>query len=424
MRLLRTDTYELIEVSGTQPAYAILSHRWENEEITFRTLNPEALRDASLSSFNERLRPSAAKIRGACALAQQQHFDYLWIDTCCIDKSSSEELRTALNSMLKWYRQAAVCYTFLNDSTCSSASEDMFKSDRADRQGQVSEWFERGWTLQELLAPRKMEFYNKNWGRMGTRHELATLIAKVTGISTAYLVDAKDAGHGRAAFREASVATKMSWMAGRVTRDVEDIAYSLLGIFNVNLTPRYGEGIKAFARLQEAILLDQGAFDESLFAWQLPENRLLNCFRSSGHAPEFKQSQWGLLAPSPDCFKKSGNVVIVQKDLVQRQGSGFQKTAQGLLLTLPLLEAENWFRMRKSEITFPLNCWRLYGNQRRETIVLTLRKDSGRVYRRAQCERLGSQRGAKVRDTRLLGMDQSHLGVATILVPLPTIDFE
>ncbi|KAF2679846.1 HET-domain-containing protein, partial [Lentithecium fluviatile CBS 122367] len=274
MHLLRTDTYELVYVSGNTPPYAILSHRWENEEITFKTINSEALRDPSLASFSRGLRPSAEKIRGSCAIARQQGFDHVWIDTCCIDKSSSEELRTALNSMFKWYREATVCHVFLNDVTFFEIGEhymDMFCSDREDRQGKASEWFERGWTLQELLAPRKLEFYDKHWKWMGTRDELAPMVGRVAGISAEYLKDPKDAGSGKARFREASVATKMSWMAGRRTTAVEDIAYSMLGIFNVDLTPRYGEGVKAFTRLQDAIILNWGTFDESLFAWERPQ---------------------------------------------------------------------------------------------------------------------------------------------------------
>ena len=138
----------------------------------------------------------------------------------------------------------------------------MFKSDSPQRQkdDKPSEWFERGWTLQELLAPQKMAFYDKQWKFMRMRDHLASLIGAIAGIKPEYLEDNRSRSQK---FREASVATKMSWMAGRVTRDVEDIAYSLLGIFNINMIPRYGEGVKAFARLQETLLADSASFDES-----------------------------------------------------------------------------------------------------------------------------------------------------------------
>ncbi|KAF2623621.1 HET-domain-containing protein, partial [Macroventuria anomochaeta] len=244
------------------PRYAILSHRWEFPEITFDDIEPLklALRRTPTQLIPTNLRASAAKIRGACAIAQQQDIEYIWIDNCCIDKSKSEELRYALNSMFKWYRNAVVCYTYFNDVTFDKADEKMFMSDHPNRRGQPSEWFERGWTLQELLAPQNMQFYDKRWKLMGTRNELAVLVGRITGIGAEYL-------SGRRDLSEASYATRMSWMAGRVTQEVEDIAYSLIGLFDTYLEPMYGEGTRAFVRLQEAIMNEFGRFDESLFAW-------------------------------------------------------------------------------------------------------------------------------------------------------------
>lgn len=417
MHLLKTDTYEVIYVSGTTPRYAILSHRWESEEITFRNMESEALRNLSSTSISDGLQLSAAKIRGACALARQQQFDYIWIDTCCIDKSSSEELRAGLNSMFKWYREAAVCYTFLNDVAFSQTSDEMFSSLREDRQGKASEWFERGWTLQELLAPRSMEFYDKNWQFMGTRHDLASLVGKVAGIKPGYLKDPKK---GSPSFREASVATKMSWMAGRTTRDVEDIAYSLLGIFNIDLVPQYGEGIKAFSRLQEAIMMDCESFDESLFAWELPQNCELRCFRNPSTVPKFAHSNWGLLAPSPDCFKKSADVIVIRHKVVQRLAGGFRKSYQGIFFTLPRPDVKKWLGGTRNEVSLPLNCWRLHDNNVRERIVLQISRDSMWIYHRTQCNQLSSRSGAKVGSKRSLGIEQS--ATATITVTQPQLD--
>jgi hypothetical protein len=417
MHLLKTDTYKIIYVSGKTPQYAILSHRWEPEEITFRTFNSQALQDASLRSFDDRLRPSAVKIQRACAKARQQGFDYIWIDTCCIDKSSSEELRTALNSMYKWYREAAVCYTFLNDVAFSRIGDNMFDSYRKDRQGKSSEWFERGWTLQELLVPQKMEFYDTHWTFMGTRNELADLVSRVAGIRPEYL-------NGQLSFRKASIATKMSWMAGRTTREVEDIAYSLLGIFNVNLTPQYGEGVKAFSRLQDAIMLDYGAFDESLFAWVWPHDGQLKCYRDGGRVPRVTNSKWGLLAPSPDCFKNASNIVIDQHKLRQRLAGGFIKTSQGISFTVGYGEGKNMFGLNRSKISVPLNCWRLQNGQSLETIVIELSRDARRGWSRLQCNELSSSKWAKVGNNRVLGFDQGAIGSATITVMQPHIDLQ
>ncbi|KAF1361274.1 HET-domain-containing protein [Lizonia empirigonia] len=333
MNLLRTDTYEVVRASRPTPRYAILSHRWEPEEITFdtmRKMKSSGLRSSSLSSIPASLQASAAKLRGACAIAQQQGFGYIWIDTCCIDKTKSEELRYALNMMFKWYQNAAVCYTYFNDVVFSTPNEKMFMSDRPNRRGQASEWFERGWTLQELIAPHQMQFYDKRWKFMGTRSELANLVGRVTGIDPQYM-------SGKRELSDASCAMKMSWMAGRVTQQVEDIAYSLIGLFDVHLDPIYGEGTRAFVRLQEAIMAEFGRFDESLFAWKRPQDSKLRCYMNEPYAHSFEHTKWGLLAPSPDCFKRSGDIFVPEKVEIRSAG-GFRRSHQGIFFTMPSKE--------------------------------------------------------------------------------------
>jgi hypothetical protein len=425
MHLLRTDSYELVYVSGKPPPYAILSHRWESQEITFKTLDPKALRNLDSSTVSKDFRASAEKIRGSCRVARQQGFDHVWIDTVCIDKSSSEELRVALSSMFKWYREAAICHAYLNDVTFFQIGEhyaDMFCSNNESRKGQPSEWFERGWTLQELLAPRKLEFYDKSWNWIGTRDQLAPIVGKVAGISADYLRDPRDGGTGKARFREASIATKMSWMAGRRTTAVEDIAYSMLGIFNVDLTPRYGEGVRAFTRLQAVILLNWGTFDESLFAWECPPDGLLRCYRNWDTIPTFKENVWGLLAPSPDCFSKSANIVVIPHKVVQRLGDGFTRSNHGVAVTLGIWEVKSkMFSTTKSEIALPLNCWMMRG-QVREAVVLSLSRVSGTSYRRTQCTRLSYQQGAKVGNNRFGGQDQLH--TVAVAIPQPQLELD
>lgn len=414
MRLLRTDTYEVVKV-GRTPPYAILSHRWEYEEITFEDINPRALQDDTLSSFSTQLRASAKKIRGACAVARQQGFHYIWIDTCCIDKSSSEELRMALNSMFEWYREAAVCYTYFNDVIFSECGPNMFNSFREDRHGQPSEWFKRGWTLQELIAPRNMEFYDAHWTPMGTRNDLAALVGKVAAIRSEYLNEKQD-------FRNASVATKMSWMAGRKTSVVEDVAYSLLGIFDIHLAPQYGEGIRAFSRLQDEIMLTYGTFDESLFAWQWPPNHELNCFRKDhSPPPKFAESKWGLLAPSPDCFKHSAGLVIDPRKVKRRINGGFHKTSEGITFTAGYGEGKNIFGLNKSSISLALNCWRVTSGGSLETVVLELSGGSRKGWSRLQCDTLRSSNRARVNSNRVMGFNQGAGGHNTVTVQQPLL---
>jgi hypothetical protein len=200
-----------------------------------------------------------------------------------------------------------------------------------------------------------------------------------------------------------------------MTTRPEDIAYSLLGIFDVNMIPQYGEGIKAFARFQDVLMTDSASFDESLFAWALPANRELSCYRKKTQSgtppkptesiPTVEQSKWGLLAPSPDCFASSGDLVIIHRNVVPRLAGGFQRTHQGVNLTLPLRETKKSFiGTDKKEISLTLNCWK-----RDDPVVIELSRDPSGMWWRAQSDRVVPKKGAKVANNRVLGIDQgSH----------------
>lgn len=154
--------------------------------------------------------------------------------------------------MYRWYKECGVCYAYLSDvrpGEDPNGDRSTFSSSR---------WFRRGWTLQELLAPLNMRFYDAGWSCLGTKGDLCHLVETVTGIPTSFLL-------GMADLHQASVAQRMSWAAKRVTKRPEDIAYSLLGIFGVSMPMIYGEGDKAFRRLQEQIMKDLG--DDSILAW-------------------------------------------------------------------------------------------------------------------------------------------------------------
>ncbi|KAH9213242.1 heterokaryon incompatibility protein-domain-containing protein, partial [Leptodontidium sp. 2 PMI_412] len=241
MRLLDTTTLELHEFFGSDiPYYAILSHRWEDDEVTFQDL---------VNGIGPS-RKGYLKVQGCCRKAARDGWRYAWVDSCCIDKSSSAELSEAINSMFQWYRGSQVCYAFLSDVPEGLTIKKHHKKRSKFRK---SKWWTRGWTLQELLAPRKVVFYDCGWGEIGTRGYLQGLVHSITGI--------RDLDN----FMQASIARKMSWASKRKTKRVEDQAYCLLGIFNVNMPPLYGEGQKAFERLQLEIL--KTSDDESIFAW-------------------------------------------------------------------------------------------------------------------------------------------------------------
>lgn len=249
MYLLESTTLELRHfVNGKGINYAILSHRWGDGEVLFEDTN-----DLTKCS-----KPGIVKVTGICDIAKQKKIQWVWIDTCCIDKKSSAELSEAINSMYEYYRDAVLCVAYLNDVT-STIKEQSFEG-----QFSKSEWFKRSWTLQELLAPAPTSFvfYNHGWLELADKQGIADLVSQITNIDAVVLRGANISGY--------SIAERMSWAANRVATRDEDLAYSLMGIFDINMPMLYGEGLKAFQRLQEEIL--KKSDDETIFAWDDSEH--------------------------------------------------------------------------------------------------------------------------------------------------------
>lgn len=220
------------------PAYAILSHTWqEGEEVTFDDFKNETGKD----------RAGYDKIRFCVQQAQPDGLRYFWVDTCCINKADAVELQHATNSMFRWYHDAARCYVFLSDvpgpsqesiaATGAPGCEQAFRGSR---------WFTRGWTLQELLAPGASSFFSQEWALLGDRDQLKHCISEVTGIPVSAL--------GGASLDSFSIDDRLSWSSRRQTTHKEDRAYSLLGMFDVFMPLIYGEGEEnAFRRLKRKI---------------------------------------------------------------------------------------------------------------------------------------------------------------------------
>jgi len=187
-----------------------------------------------------RTKKGFSKVVETCRLAREQGLGYAWIDTCCIDKSSSAELTEAINSMFNWYKASAICFAFLSDLPA-------LESEVLENELRQCRWFTRGWTLQELIAPASVEFYDQGWQRRGTKKSLQQELSAITGIDLEILEDSN-------LLSTIPVARRMSWASNRKTSRVEDRAYSLLGLFDVNVPLIYGEGPKAFIRLQEEIM--------------------------------------------------------------------------------------------------------------------------------------------------------------------------
>jgi hypothetical protein len=243
MRLLKWETAGVFSLTGNLisdiPQYAILSHTWggDVEEVTFE----------DLAKGTGKRKAGYQKIRFCGEEAARHGLQYFWVDTCCIDKSSSAELQESINSMFRWYRDAAECYVYLSDvSRPAFDSSDKLNQLPWESAFRKSRWFTRGWTLQELIAPASVEFFSKDWEKLGNKKSLERHIHEIAGIPVKVLRGGPLSDFG--------VTDRMLWADKRETTREEDKAYSLLGIFDVHMPLIYGEGRdNALARLREEI---------------------------------------------------------------------------------------------------------------------------------------------------------------------------
>ncbi|KAI1264393.1 HET-domain-containing protein [Xylariaceae sp. FL1019] len=272
MWLLNTTTYDLEEFWEFEaPSYAILSHTWDKEEASFR--------DVFEKPVGFQLKAGYEKVKACCDLAARRGISYAWVDTCCIDKRNSADLSEALNSMYTYYRNAVECYIYFSDVSEEAAAQHETEPNAEIRN---SKWLTRGWTLQELIAPKSRSFYTRHWSPIPSTSKLLSLIADTTSIPLSLLQD-------RDTLVSYCAAKRMSWAAKRITTRPEDVAYSLLGLFGVSMPILYGEGgSRAFARLQAAIM--ERAADHTLFVWRGPYE---SC---------------GLLAREPSDFRDTGTL--------------------------------------------------------------------------------------------------------------------
>jgi hypothetical protein len=217
------------------PPYAILSHTWGTEEVTF----------LDLITDNSRRKAGRRKIEFCGEQAARDRLRYFWVDTCCIDKRDNTELTEAINCMFRWYRNAVKCYVYLSDVSTSNSDPKICQS-AWEADFRKSRWFTRGWTLQELIAPTSVLFYSSQHKELGDKKSLAHVLHEITGIPIVALD-----GHDLDTF---SATERMAWAANRQTTKDEDGAYCLLGIFSIFMPLIYGEGKEnALMRLQREI---------------------------------------------------------------------------------------------------------------------------------------------------------------------------
>lgn len=242
MRLLSANADSSVSstwFAGDQtPSYAILSHTWEPDDEEF------SLKDLKDGVGYGKI--GYAKVQFCAERAKADGLRFFWVDSCCIDRANSTELSEAINSMFRWYQRAARCYVYLTDVTTEKPSHS--DAEPLWEPGlKRSRWFTRGWTLQELLAPRSVEFFSRDRKRLGDKNSLQQQISEVTGIPSQALQEGSS-------LSQFSVDERRSWAAKRQTTIEEDQVYCLLGIFKVYLPPIYGEGKEhAFRRLKDEI---------------------------------------------------------------------------------------------------------------------------------------------------------------------------
>src|SRR6201996_4562900 len=220
MRLLTVDDDDILRLEiftePNIPPYAILSHTWgnDNEEVTFKDITDGA--GTHKTGYQ--------KLLFCGNQAKADSLSYFWVDTCCIDKSNEKELTTAINSMFRWYRNAARCYVYLSDVSVRT-QDGLAPHMEWHSSFRNSRWFTRGWTLQELLAPKVVEFYSRDHVRLGDRTSLEQQIHAITEIPI-------EALRGRS-LQDFTVQERFKWGEKRQTTIGEDMAYCLLGIFDI-----------------------------------------------------------------------------------------------------------------------------------------------------------------------------------------------
>lgn len=362
MHLINVNTLKLEEFTeGSIPQYAILSHRWTKEELTFKEISKDR---------PNRSKKGYQKLTKACEVAATYQVEYVWIDTCCIDKRSSAELSEAINSMFAWYANAKVCLAYLEDVKIPRTIRHGVRQTLWEGHIGLSVWFTRSFTLQELVAPRLVDFYDGDWMLIADKRSNAYWVARVTGVD-------KDVLLKKRKLSECSIADRMSWAAKRTATRTEDISYSLLGIFDVNMALLYGEGVKAFRRLQEEII--RRTEDTTFLVW--------------GHQAQYDTTRslrapFHLLASSPKDFLKEGSGEIASERTSPRRI--FAITNIGLEMEMEI--------MRWSLKTYGL----VIARTGSRIFVLVIRKiSSSNIYYRVALLRddIDSLRGAIVKDT-------------------------
>jgi hypothetical protein len=328
MRLLKLDddgSFSLIDFPGDMiPSYAILSHTWEaDNEVTFQDFKDGV--ESSKAGYR--------KIQFCGEQARKDGLQYFWVDSCCINQTNSVELHEAINSMFRWYSKSQVCYAYLSDVQLDGYPDELVDTGKGDFL-RPCRWFTRGWTLQELLAPKKVIFFDSNWKRIGTKVSYCKAISSITGINAACLLEPSKL------FGELH-ATRMGWASKRKTSRDEDIAYCLMGMFNLHMPLGYGEGkSKAFKRLlHELVRVSSGS--HSLLAWGLDSEVEIEFTWDHSRIFPWPHTPEKLFAPSPNAFSRQSAFYAINTRGID--GSHWIITNLGIEFEMMITTHETWF---------------------------------------------------------------------------------
>ncbi|KAK6860604.1 hypothetical protein PG995_004240 [Apiospora arundinis] len=338
MRLLQTGQYKLFEATDIPspfPQYAILSHTWisPKEEITYQDFKQRRT-DLENGVYKQN---GWAKLQKYCDRAARDGWEWAWMDTCCIDKTNPADTSESINAMFRWYQSADICYAYLDDVRADEAFgrsvpvdcdlDDIANTANVANLGGhfhdaltssliSANWFTRGWTLQELLAPPYLVFVDQSWRRIGTRESWSTEIRKASRIEARHLTHFTPTD-----FTSCSIAMRLSWASRRNTTVEEDESYSLLGLFGISLPLIYGEGKwRAFNRLQNELIKVYN--DDSIFAWKFDR---LSMRRLTGSKQAAHGQGIGILAPSIREYWDASYI-----EAFPFYGSSFSMTNKGL----------------------------------------------------------------------------------------------
>jgi hypothetical protein len=380
IRFLNTTTRSLCSVYDANPRYAILSHTWEtNEEVSFQEMIEINLIPQHLAARKFGYR----KIIEGCAKAKAHNLQYLWVDTCCIDKSSSSELSEAINAMYYWYKEAEICYVFLSDLQTGHAP-------LRDTLG-ACRWFTRGWCLQELLAPHLLEFFDSEWNYIGSEVDLAPLISTITLIEEEVLLDSSRIG-------SVPIGRRLSWAARRQTTRAEDMAYCLLGILDINMPLLYGERERAFVRLQEEIVKVSNDHSIFVFGASPSENHIVR----PPHTENVPDLEWCELFASS--LRDFVGCEPLQHTMLDSQSNAvYEMTNKGLFFRQAELLVDNIHGL----YIMSLNC----GHSNSEPEYMYLRKTGPSLYYRVKGGPRSNEFGAMDVEEWKKYHDRVHEGV-------------